>query len=182
MDICYEYMIKKKKAAWDYIKVIGGGILAVILTVLLILLFFAGLDVFGLNFLLIFLTWWGFVILLKNFNVEYEYTITNHELDIDMIKGKNKRKHITTINLKRCDYFGNKNDPAVIEAMKASGKPAKEYYFVADKASENIFVTDVISRKDNSKIRVYTEPNKELAEYIRLANPKAYKGSYIDKE
>ena len=106
--------------------------------------------------------------------MEYEYTITNHELDIDTIKGKDRRKHITTINLKNISYFGNKDNEKTKEAMKSSGQPAKEYYYVSSKESKNIYVTDVISRKDSSRIRVYIEPDDELKEYIRLANPKAF--------
>ena len=66
--------------------------------------------------------------------------------------------------------------------MKDSGTPAKEYYFIKDKTSENIFVTDVISKNNGSKIRVYIEPDKKLSEYIRLANPKAFKGAFIERD
>ena len=58
--------------------------------------------------------------------------------------------------------------------MKSPGDPAKENYFVSSKESKNLYVTDVISRKNGSKIRVYIEPDDELKEYIRLANPKAF--------
>lgn len=176
MDNFYEQMIKKKKTVLDMVIIAGGTVLAIAITAAIILLFLMCRTIFGLNFLLIFCMWWGYIWLLRGFDIEYEYTITNHELDIDVIKGKNRRKHITTINLKQCEYFGNRNDPQTIDAMKASGRPAKEYYFVGNKASENIFVTDVISKKDSSKIRVYIEPDEKLLQYIRLANPKAYKG------
>ena len=112
--------------------------------------------------------------------MEYEFAITNHELDIDRIKGKKTRQHITTINLKKCDFFGNLNHPDTISAMKTSGTPSKEYWFVQNKTSENIFVTDVISRKNGAKIRVYIEPDKQLAEYIRLANPKIFMGEFTE--
>ena len=174
MDIFYEQMLKKEKRTSDRLKITGGLILSIILTAIIILLFLMGQSLFGFNFFLIFCIWWLFVKFLGTYNVEYEYTITNHELDIDTINGKNHRKHITTINLKQIDYFGNKNDIKTKDAMKTSGQPAKEYYFVSSKESKNIYVTDVISRKNGSKVRVYIEPDEDLKEYIRLANPKAF--------
>ncbi len=170
MDIFYEQMIKPKKSGMDYLKVILGAILGLGLTVLCL-----GIDLLGLNLLAIFLIWWGYVKLIKGINVEYEYSITNHEFDIDVIRGKSTRKHITTINLNNCRYFGNINHPDTISEMK-NQTPDKTYYFVADKNSPNLFATDVLSRKDNSKIRVIIEPDKQMAEYIRLANPKAFIG------
>lgn len=182
MDIFYEYYFKKEKNKAVILKIAGLTLAAILMTLIFALIFLLGLDVFRLCIFLIIMTWWGYVLLLKNFNTEYEFAITNHELDIDIIKGKKTRRHITTINLKKCDFFGNLNHPDTITAMKDSGTPSKEYWFVKSKKSENIFVTDVISRKNKAKIRVYIEPDKTLAEYIRLANPKAFKGEFIERD
>lgn len=175
MDIFYEQMIKRAKTASDKVLITAALLLSVLFTSGIIFLFFCGITLGGFNIFFIFAIWWLFVLLLKGFNVEYEYTITNHELDIDVIKGKNRRKHITTVNLKNIEYFGNVNKTSTVEAMNNSGVPAKEYYFVSSKNSKNIYATDVISKINNSKIRVYIEPNDKLKEYIRLANPKAFK-------
>ena len=170
MDIFYEQMIKPKKRGLDFLKVFLGAILGLGLTLLCLMI-----DLLGLNLLAIFFIWWGYVKLLKGINVEYEYSITNHEFDIDVIRGKSTRKHITTINLNACKYFGKVSNPKTILEM-ANTTPDKTYYFVGDKTSSNLYVTDVLSRKDNSKIRVFIEPNEQMAEYIRLANPKAFIG------
>ena len=170
MDIFYEQMIKPKKSGIDFLKVILGAIVGLALTALCFMI-----DLFGLNLLAIFLIWWGYIKLIKGINVEYEYSITNHEFDIDVIKGKSTRKHITTINLNNCHYFGNIYDPQTISEMNKQ-TPDKTYYFVSDRASKNLFATDVLSRKDNSKIRVIIEPNEEMAKYIRMANPKIFIG------
>ena len=159
MDIFYEQMIKREKNLSDKLKITGGLVLAILLTAVIIFLLLIGQSIFGLNFFLIFCIWWFYVKFLGSYNMEYEYTITNHELDIDTIKGKDRRKHITTINLKNISYFGNKDNEKTKEAMKSSGQPAKEYYYVSSKESKKIYVTDVISRKDSSRIRVYIEPD-----------------------
>ena len=172
MDICYEYMVKKKITVLDWLKVAAAGILALVLTAVIVVLFFMGINLLGLNLLIILGLWWGFAWIVRGLRLEYEYTVTNHELDIDVIKGKSRRKHITTINLKNIDFFGNKNDPMMADNLKNS--VAKEYYLLGDRSAHNIYVTDVISKKDNRKVRVYIQPNEELLECIRLANPKAF--------
>lgn len=172
MDMCYEYMVKKKITALAWVKVIGAGILALVLTAAIVLLFFMGINLLGLNLLIILGLWWGFIWIARGMRVEYEYTITNRELDIDVIKGKSRRKHITTINLKNIEFFGNKYDVNMADNLKTM--VSKEYYLVGDKSAENIYVTDVISKKDNRKVRVYIQPDEKLLEYIRLANPKVF--------
>ncbi len=173
MDICYEYMVRKKNSAADLIKIILVLFLATVLTAGIVLLFFMGQNLLGFNLLIILFLWWGAVLVIKSTRVEYEYTITNHELDIDVIRAKSRRKHMTTIDLKKIEYFGNVADERTKESMINSEKISKEYYFVSDKLSPDIYVTDVISKKDSSRVRVYIEPNDKLLEYIRLANPKA---------
>lgn len=171
MDIYYEYMIKKKLGTREIVTAVLLAFLALALTGGVVLLFFMGITFLGANLLFLFGVWWGYVWLIKGLFDEYEYTITNHELDIDVIKGKSRRKRITTINLKKIEFFGNRNNPKIQEFLKV--KPAKEYYFVSSKNSENIYVTDVISRKDGSTVRVNIEPNDELLKNIGLANPSA---------
>ncbi len=177
MDICYEYMVKKEKNALDWVKIAGITVLALALSVICAILFLSLDSLFTGVILVLFVgVWWGYIQLVRGLNIEYEYTITNNELDIDVIKGKTRRKHITTINLKKADFVGDRDNAATREAMSASGEPSKKYTFAADEKAGRVFVTDVISKKDNSKIRVYFSVDEKLAEYIRLANPKAYKG------
>ncbi len=171
MDIYYEYMIKKKIGAREIIGAALLALLALMLTGAIVLSFLAGINLYGFGLLFIVGIWWGYIWLVKGLCAEYEYTITNHELDIDVIKGKSRRKRITTINLKKIEFFGKRSNPRLEEFLRT--KPAREYYFVGSKSSENIYVTDVISRKDGSTVRVNIEPNDELLENIRRANPSA---------
>ena len=182
MDICYEYMVRKKNTPLDIIKIVLALSVATVLTSAIILLFFMGENLLGFNLLIILFLWWGAIWVIKSTRVEYEYTITNHEMDIDVIRGKSRRKRMTTIDLKKIEYFGNINDEKTKENMKNAGSISKEYYFVGDRESENIYVTDVISRKDATKVRVYIEPNEKLLEYIRIANPKAVSVPEGEKE
>ena len=172
MDVFYECMVKRKMTAFDWVKIIAAGVLALAVTAFIVMLFLNGITLGGMFLLIIAFVWWGFVTLARGMSVEYEYAITNTELDIDMIRGKSRRKHITTINLKTIGFFAKKDDPRIKD--KISDK-IKEYYLVGDRKSNNIYVTEVISKKNNERIRVFIEPDEELTKAIENANQKAAK-------
>lgn len=172
MDVFYECMVKRKMTAFDWVKIVAAGVLALLITAFVVMLFLNGITLGGMFLLIIALVWWGFVTLARGMSIEYEYAITNTELDIDMIRAKSRRKHITTINLKTIGFFAKKDDPRIKDKM---ADKIKEYYLVGNKNSDNIYVTEVISKKTNERIRVFIEPDGELIKAIEKANPKAVK-------
>ena len=48
---------------------------------------------------------WLAVYIMQGLNVEYEYIVTNDDLDIDKISGKRKRKRLISVDLKSVDEF-----------------------------------------------------------------------------
>lgn len=48
---------------------------------------------------------WLSVYIMQGLNVEYEYIVTNDDLDIDKITGKRKRKRLISVDLKSVDEF-----------------------------------------------------------------------------
>jgi hypothetical protein len=51
----------------------------------------------------------------RNLYVEYEYILTNKELDIDKIIGRNKRKRMLTLNLTSAERFGVYGESVVFD-------------------------------------------------------------------
>lgn len=47
----------------------------------------------------------GGVWLLGNFNIEYEYILTNNDLDIDKVIGKRKRKRMISLDVSTAEAF-----------------------------------------------------------------------------
>lgn len=47
----------------------------------------------------------GAYYLLKSTNIEYEYIVTNDEMDIDKVIGQSRRKHLLTVNCKTFDIL-----------------------------------------------------------------------------
>ena len=77
-------------------------------------------------------------ILFCNTYVEYEYIVTNNDLDIDKISGKRKRKRLITVKLNTVrqwgEYTGQEGSDAgtTVEASDATGDD--EWYILADHA------------------------------------------------
>lgn len=95
MDIYYEHLVKIKKDLKSY------GMLALIWIVMLAIIFAAVLFLGLANPLCLILIGFGIygaIQLTKMLDGEYEYILTNGEIDIDVITAKSNRKRIITFN------------------------------------------------------------------------------------
>jgi hypothetical protein len=104
MDIFIEHLVKKQKTIKDTllkIAIIGAGFLLAI-TVL------SRLGSVGP--ILAAVVFYGAYHFITSTNIEYEYSITNGELDIDKIIAQRKRKRILSINCKEFDILAPVND------------------------------------------------------------------------
>lgn len=130
MDLFCEYLVKKKSTS-DNLKRLG--LWAACIVVCLFILWIAFTKFFSLiSFapILIAAAIYGTVIYGRNFSLEYEYVFTNGVLDIDVIKGRARRKNLVSVPCRKIEYMGPlpKNyQPAnpVIDAIydeKRSGK------------------------------------------------------------
>ena len=103
MDTFIEKLVTKKKAAVDFV------IIAMILLALLLLLFFffaTNIRIgMGIDLLLVVGAIYLGIRIISSRNVEYEYILTNGDLDIDMIVSKRKRKRIFSANCKEFDIL-----------------------------------------------------------------------------
>ena len=92
MDTFIELIVKKKKTAVDGL-IIVGLILAALVVSLAAWLF---LSAFGLLFAFgaFYGAWW----LIGTRNIEFEYSVTNGDIDIDQIIAKRKRKRLVSVS------------------------------------------------------------------------------------
>ena len=129
----YEQIIKQKKNGKDY-TVIGVTVLLGVLFVLIassIIPFFLPLWIF-------IPCWFGYFII-SGRCLEFEYSITNHVIDIDRIAGKRRRRKMIVIDLKEIQGYGIPEDEgyrhAVRKGLKVldfSTRSSREeaYYFI----------------------------------------------------
>lgn len=134
MDHYNEQLVTKQSEPKDmFIRglIAAGLILVIFLCVMGTLLFnFAGLLIIAVGG--VYLAY----LLFTNTMVEYEYIVTNNDLDIDKITGKRKRKRLITVKLNTIrdwgEYTGREqvNVDATVMASDATGYGA--WYMVAE--------------------------------------------------
>lgn len=91
MDTFIEQIVKKKKTPLEYLIIVGTASLAVVL-VLAVWVVMAPLVLFALA-AVAFGAWW----IITNQNNEFEYCVTNGDIDIDRIIAKRKRKRLVSV-------------------------------------------------------------------------------------
>ena len=162
MDNYYEQIVEKKKTGADIAKMILVS-LALVLGASACM--FASIF-FGLTFLvviavgLLFLAVW----LISGMNIEYEYIITNNEMDIDKIIGRRKRKRMITVDLNRTNDFGGYPPVEEIDAdttvHATTGLEKNAHYLL-------------VEHNDYGKVKVIFNPNEKIREAIAQEIPKA---------
>ncbi len=133
LDTFGEQLVKKATTGSDWAKRIGLTVLGlVIATVLMWLSFFTGfmvLTLFSVG------TLFGLVWLLSGMSYEYEYILTNDDLDIDKIIGKRKRKRLITFKMNTVEEFGiydgSNGTNAEATVIASDGTNINAYYLIA---------------------------------------------------
>ncbi len=106
MDRFSEQLIERqgdKKAAFLKGLVVAGAMLVIALLVLLIM--WSGTMLLVPCIAAIIGAIWLAAYIWQGLNIEYEYIVTNDDLDIDKISGKRKRKRLMSFDLKSVDEF-----------------------------------------------------------------------------
>lgn len=167
MDIFCEYIVKHKKTVVDYLIIAGIELAAVLLT-FIVMLFYN--YTFGFGLFIIAAIWYGAYIVIRSRFVEYEYALTNNELDVDKIMAKKRRKHMLTVDFKHIDICAAVNDPTYVYEFNNSQSIAKTYDFSG--ASEyEVYFADFADSE--GKIRILFNPTDKMKDSLRLINPRA---------
>lgn len=131
MDIFIEQIVTKKSTLKDTLLKAGIVLLAIVLSV--VFFFISGyfnLLMFGM--LLAAGAIYGAFYLLSGFNVEYEYIVTNGEIDIDKILAKRRRKRLISVKVSSFEAFGAvKEMPSTFQGttiLASSSVPDEEYF------------------------------------------------------
>lgn len=117
MDIFVEYMVKKQSSGMEMLLKILYALGAAFILVASFL--FGGLlGPFSMIATLVgFGSVYGAYLLITNMNVEYEYIVTNGEMDIDKIIARRKRKRLLTANARSFESAGPYNHQAHLNAQ-----------------------------------------------------------------
>ena len=85
MDIYLENIVKKKKDKKDILKIVGIILAGFIFSDLVILLSFLISFLRAISVILFAGVWFGVYWLISSWNLEFEYSVTNGEIDVDSI-------------------------------------------------------------------------------------------------
>ncbi len=163
MDIFMEKIVKRRKSAVDSV------IIAATIVVGLLLIMIVGSVSFLQTFMPVLLVAIGYLgyMLIRNRNVEYEYIVTNGDLDIDMIIAQRKRKRV---------FSGSCKDFEIVAKM-TSGEYNQSYEGIKNRlnavtsmeSNEVYFISTV---KDGEKMLVFFEPHPKMIESFKKYIPR----------
>ena len=166
MDVFVEYLVKKKNG--------GKELLLQILTVIGALLVFALMMVLGGIFpvvsmvttLLAFGALYGGYLLIISMNVEYEYIVTNGEMDVDKIIAKRKRKRMLTVNARSFEKFG-----PFKEAEHANDSYSNRVYACTSPDDPGCYYA-VLTHQTMGRILLVFTPNDNVLENLKSYIPR----------
>lgn len=155
MDLFNEFIVERKKGAKD-LMVIAAMIAGVILLIFVLMLFAQYLASFLL--LLIVAVFYFLYIGISSMNVEYEYSVTNGELDIDKIIARRKRSKVISVHSRSFEYFApytpeHKNtyeDSSITKRLDLTSNTGNERVYFA------------VYYKNNDKILFTFEPTQKM--------------------
>lgn len=184
MDVFMEHLVPKKKDSKDKLIIgliiAGGVVITLLLFAVMLGIAFAvaasgqqnsgGGMIFSIGFLLIAFMWYGAILLINTRSIEYEYIVTNSELDIDKVMSKKGRKHLITIDMKdvTClariddDQYNSvyKNPPQGVRVLNYSAMSQNGYTYFADAVIEG------------ERTIVLFQPTNKMVEALWRFNPK----------
>lgn len=163
MDIFLEKLITRKKTFIDALIIVGIVLLALLLIVIVLSLRSIG------SFAPIIVVAIGYVayLLIRSRNIEYEYIVTNGDLDIDVIVAQRKRKRI---------FSGNCKDFEVLAKM-TSGQYDHNAQNIKKRinATTSMNSTDIYfitTTVDGEKTIVFFEPHGKMVESFKKFIPR----------
>lgn len=163
MDTFVEQLVKKKKSVGEIIKIAGILLITSILVVASVLLFrilgaFSTFIIVGV--------FYGAWYLLTAQNIEYEYSVTNGDIDIDRISGQRKRTRIVSVSGRKIESAGKYN------AEKWAGRKVDRTVMAAPSdRDDNLYYFTYHSKKRGHTLVVF-QPDDRVKQSLYDGLPK----------
>lgn len=180
-DTFVEFMIKRKWGKGEILKALLIVTAAFFVSLILFAFAMATPFVFGIGPIsqiatyviapLIFAIFYAAYRMISIFDVEFEYALTNGELDVDKIYRKKRRKHVISIDSKAFIEFGKRAD----EDKTVNNKT--EYARVIDACAHSKNFEDyyAVFYKNGQKIKLYFNPTLKMIDIFKVYAPRVVK-------
>jgi hypothetical protein len=165
MDTFMEKLVTKKKTTADHL-ITFGIVLAAILLIMIILMIKV-LQELGISLILAAGIGYLAYRLLTSRNVEYEYIVTNGDLDIDKIVSRRKRKRIFSANCKEFDIVA----PVKSDSYNRSAQEFKKR-IDASSSTDSADAWFVTLNYKGEKTIVIFEPDERMLKNFKIYIPR----------
>lgn len=163
MDNFAEQLVKKEPTGADKIKkmtyLVGGIAVTLILAALGIIFLGRGIITFIL-LVTAAASGYGTFFLFRSTKVEYEYTFTNGDLDIDKIIAQTKRKEMLTIQVSKFTNFGKYDEKTPEETSDMT------VILATDNIASHEFYAD-FPHEEYGSARLVFSPNEKMLSNIK---------------
>lgn len=159
-DIFNEQLVRKLPSTKDAI------LKALIVCLGIILIFVFSIFLSGIAAILAVAVAYGVFYLMSFFKIEYEYTFTNGELDIDCIYSKSRRKRVFSANVRDFTLL-SKIDNEKYQREFEGTKEMKDYSSGIKKDNTYFFIHTI----DGKKTKFIFEPNEQIIAGIKKYMP-----------
>lgn len=172
MDSFMEYMITQKKTAKTVLKKIGVYVGALIFSLAACaFMFMFPSMLIGFMPMVVALIFYFAYRINTSFDVEFEYILTNGELDVDKITHKRRRKRLMTIHCKSFIAFAKVGDKEF--ANEENG----EFSRIIDASAKSSTLEDyyAVFYKNGQKIKLVFNPTQKMIENFKIYAPRVVK-------
>lgn len=154
-DAFYEQLVPRKSRPADTaIRILIIALLAIFLIFGMLILGIIGVVI------TIALACLAYYFVFPKLNVEYEYTLLNHDLQIDAIYNKSKRKKITAFDIQQAEIIAPKNSSHL-----RSSNPQKTLDFSSQDANAKTYA--VMISMDQKNTCIIIEPDATMLKHIK---------------
>lgn len=165
-DVFIEYMVRKQRTLQSTLLKLGIGIAAILVFILAFFFspFLGAFSFFGV--LVAFGAVYGGYMLITNMNVEFEYSLTNGEMDIDKITAQRRRKRLLSVKIREVDDFGK------YAAQEHEGKAYQTKISAYDHPDADDLYFFVIHHKEKGQTLVIFNANERMLEGMKPYLPR----------
>ena len=180
-DVYMEYLIKRKKDAKQIAIIVLIIAAAAFVSLALFFLMFGfayasvdpqtgtssfGSFIFGIGLVLMAFAWYGAYLLITMQNIEYEYILTNSEMDIDKVMSKRGRKSFVSFNFKDIIICAAVEDNE--HKHEYNRHTDKTYDTVGDYGRGNVYFADFM--EGSGRVRVLFQPTSKMINAAKRYN------------
>lgn len=166
-DTFLEKIVKKRRTGKDYLKIFGFIVAAIVLFFVFII--FGQIIGFLMPILIVAIVYgmWYFV---SGTNREYEYIVTNGEIDIDVIIARRRRKRVFNGRVRDFEIMAKTDSDDYREAQKGTYSLA-DYSASLDANDNWFFLTDY----KGQRTMVVFQPDERMLASMKKFNPSKVK-------